>query len=85
MFNRFRYKRAIFKALDRCREDALFGTSTRHQALRTIRDFERLNNIEFDPFDEVHVSTIEGMGAVGGRIRSINLKFKESTKTPVDS
>ena len=65
----------MFKAIKKCQKSCLFKSSTKTQALRTIHDFERVNKITFDPFNRDHVEQIEGMGAVGGSIRSVRLKL----------
>ena len=46
--------------------------SSKTDALRVIRTFERVNNMEFDPFSERHVDQVAGWGWAENRFRSIN-------------
>lgn len=39
--------------------------------LRCIREFERINEVDFDPFDANHRFTISGMAPFGEAIRKV--------------
>jgi len=62
---RRKYVRAMFKAIEAARRPGrLFRNADRGSVadgLRVIKDFERVNEIKFDPFDSYHVDKISGM------------------------
>jgi hypothetical protein len=66
----------MFKVLKRVSRGYLFKKSSMTQAMRTIKDFEKVNKCKFDPFNRCHADIVDGQGSVGGAIRSVQLKLK---------
>ena len=82
---RAKYRRAMLAAIDAAagRPDPwpYVNSCTRLEGLRTIRHFEAVNGVTFDPFDAYHVRRVSGMARFGAIIRKMH---RRSTlhKTP---
>ena len=60
---RRRYRRAMLRMIDQARTCAFTNRKcNRTSGLRAIRDFERVNDVAFDPFNSLHRSQVSGMG-----------------------
>lgn len=60
---RARYSKAMFVALDRIRVCSISGHEvSRLWATRVIRDFQRINGVKFDPFNEYHCNIVGSWG-----------------------
>lgn len=57
-----RYRKAMFKAIEKAAAPGLFVKSSRSDGLRAIRTFETVNGCVFDPLDESHVQLVTNMG-----------------------
>jgi hypothetical protein len=63
MKTRKQYVSAMIDAIELARKDNWTGIqTTRADALRAIKRFERINGVEFDPFCHWHLRVIEGKG-----------------------
>lgn len=81
IFHRYRYKRAMFKAINQaCESCGMFKQCNKAGGMRVIKTFERVNKIAFDPFDQYHVSMISGMGPMGSSIRMVRIALGKITK-----
>jgi hypothetical protein len=58
------YRRAMMRAIDIARTDVFDSNyrASKTDGLRAIRTFERINNIDFDPFDKTHILKVSGYG-----------------------
>ncbi len=64
MTEREKYRYAMMQAIERARTPFLGkAKESKTDGLRTIRRFERVNKVTFDPFNTTHLGIIEG-GAV---------------------
>lgn len=64
MKTRKQYVSAMIYAIELSRKDTWTGRkSTSANGLRGIRKFERVNEIDFNPFDSSHLMKIEGAGS----------------------
>ena len=70
-------------AIEMARKDTRTGRhTTRADALRAIKRFERINGVEFDPFCHWHLRVIEGKGSHEGfNRRARRLKIFNKTQT----
>ncbi len=71
--NRRRYVRAMLNAIDKARTNQWDPANpvSKADGLRVIRDFERINQVEFNPFDRQHVERVSGLGWAASRLRGI--------------
>jgi hypothetical protein len=62
MSSRERYVKAMLKAIDEARRCGWYGgvTESKTDGLRVIRRFEKVNSINFDPFDSAHIDMVSG-------------------------
>ncbi|NCN51914.1 hypothetical protein GW931_02790 [archaeon] len=61
-YKRRRYVKAMMNAITKIREGPDGKISSKTDALRVIRKFERVNSCTFNPFDFSHVITVMGYG-----------------------
>lgn len=84
-FKRYRYRKAMFKAMAQSRREFLpykiKNTATTSDALRTIKHFEKANNVVFNPFYKSHVGLITGMARRCRFIRRYEKTLKHIRKT----
>ena len=81
-FKRRRYVAAMIRAIDlaadRTHLSMYVFKQTRSAGLRTIRDFERVNRIAFDPFNRAHGNEVSGMARFGECVRAL-IRSKRGT------
>ena len=61
MIKRWLYRKYMFKAIDAARNSLFENRASKTDGLRTIKEFEKVNSIQFDPFNSFHVQTISGL------------------------
>jgi len=73
----------MIDAIELARQDTWTGIqTTRADALRAIKRFERINGVEFDPFCLWHLRVIKGKGSHEGFTRRAKrLKIFNTIKT----
>jgi len=57
-----RWRKAMLSAIDEAAKGGLFIASSRTDGLRTIRLFEQVNGVRFDPFDRYHRTLVHNGG-----------------------
>lgn len=71
------YCQAMMKAIKRAQKDPISGrVSSKPDALRVIRTFERVNKTIFDPFKSSHTDMVAGWGTHEALNRKIRVLRK---------
>lgn len=74
---RRKYVKAMMFAIKRAQTNVFDKEpSSKTDALRAIRRFERVNNIQFNPFNKAHLNTVAGCGTHENFFRKIKLAQK---------
>jgi hypothetical protein len=72
----------MLAAIDRCRAgNGIMRTVPRWAGLRCIREFERINGVEFDPFSAAHLMTVGGMGPFSATFFAVRVRFERLAPT----
>lgn len=71
---RRRYRKAMLTAIEQARHNTMMKTATKASGLRCIREFEKINGVDFDPFDRSHVFTVSGMAPFCQLFRHLRIK-----------
>ena len=76
-----RYVRAMLRAINAASDlpdpHPYVNSCTRTAGLRVIRDFERVNAIEFDPFNSQHVDKVAGMARFRNCVHPMRKRVKQ--------
>ena len=67
---------AIDKAAGRIGYSMYENKSSRSAGLRTLLDFERVNGIEFNPFNNDHVLAVSDMARFGSILRKAEITMR---------
>lgn len=73
--NRWFYVSGMMKAIKQAQYNVWNKDkpASKTNGLRVIRRFEKINQIEFDPYDNFHVKTISGHGTDEAHFRRVKL------------
>jgi hypothetical protein len=78
MIKRFFYRRAMFRAIRiACYDPLSKRKPSKTYGLRTIKSFERVNGMKFNPFNETHIDRIAGMASHEALFRAANKTIRE--------
>jgi hypothetical protein len=78
MLARKKYVKAMLNAIEYARKNVFDkNLSSKTDALRVIRRFEKVNNCVFNPFDKIHLEYIAGCGTHENFFRAIKLAQKD--------